>query len=132
MREQNLDIPALLQKANFDDPAYQLITIGRITKRRLVLDGTTVLLVKFPVGASVAEDAAPPGKPGTGMCAQPHVAFVLEGGVGVRQQDGSQQTYSAGDVMMLPPHHDVWTVGDQDCVFVEFLRGTNDVYDFWP
>lgn len=128
-----MNIPDLLQKANFDDPQhYSLITIGRITKRKVVLEGTSLLLVRFPVGASVAEDAAAPGEPGSGMCAQPHVAFVLEGSLGVRQENGSQQSYTAGDIMLLPPHHDVWTIGDRDCVFIEFLRGTSDVYDFWP
>jgi hypothetical protein len=30
-------------------------------------------------------------------------------------------------VMLLPPGHDAWTVGDQACIFVEFSKG-NDYY----
>jgi hypothetical protein len=41
--------------------------------------------------------------------------------------DGSESDFSAGDVMMLPPGHDAWTVGDEACVFVEFSGG-NDYY----
>ncbi len=41
--------------------------------------------------------------------------------------DGSAQDYSAGDVMLLPPGHDAWTVGDEPARFVEFSRG-NDYY----
>ena len=33
----------------------------------------------------------------------------------------------ANEVMMLPPGHDAWSVGDEACVFVEFSRG-NDYY----
>jgi hypothetical protein len=41
--------------------------------------------------------------------------------------DGSQQDFSRNDVMLLPPGHDAWSVGNEPCVFVEFSRG-NDYY----
>lgn len=122
-----------MRKANFvDEDNYQLIDIGRITKRMVTLDGTSVLLIRFPVGASVTEDAVKTGVLDTDMCPQPHVAYILEGTLGVRQRNGSEETFTAGDVMMLPPEHEAWTVGDGDCVFVEFMRGTSDVYNYWP
>ncbi|MDQ0212167.1 MULTISPECIES: hypothetical protein [Arthrobacter] len=124
---------ARMQKANFvDDDKYELITIGRITKRMVTLDGASALLVRFPVGASVTEDAVKTGVLDTDMCPMPHVAYILEGSLGVRQRTGSEEEFSAGDLMMLPPDHEAWTVGDEDCVFIEFMRGTSDVYDYWP
>jgi len=42
--------------------------------------------------------------------------------------DGSEEVFGPQDVMMLPPGHDAWTVGDEPCVFVEFSRG-NDYYE---
>ena len=45
--------------------------------------------------------------------------------------DGSQQDFSKNDVMLLPPGHDAWTVGNEPCVFVEFSRG-NDYYTGEP
>ena len=122
-----------MQKANFvDEDKYELITIGRITKRMVTLDGASALLVRFPVGASVTEDAVKTGILVTDMCPMPHVAYILEGSLGVRQRTGSEEEFSAGDLMMLPPEHEAWTVGDRDCVFIEFMRGTSDVYDYWP
>ena len=41
-------------------------------------------------------------------------------------KDG-EEVFSAGDVMLLPPGHDAWTVGEEACTFVEFSRG-NDYY----
>ena len=121
-----------MQKANFvDEDKYELITIGRITKRMVTLDGASALLVRFPVGASVTEDAVKTGILDTDMC-PPHVAYILEGRLGVRQRTGSEEEFSAGDLMMLPPEHEAWTVGDEDCVFIEFMRGTSDVYNYWP
>ncbi|AOY71066.1 hypothetical protein ARZXY2_1513 [Arthrobacter sp. ZXY-2] len=122
-----------MQKANFvDEDNYELITIGRITKRMVTLDGASALLVRFPVGASVTEDAVKTGILDTDMCPMPHVVYILEGSLGVRQRTGSEEEFSAGDLMMLPPEHEAWTVGDKDCVFIEFMRGTSDVYDYWP
>ena len=122
-----------MQKANFvDEDKYELITIGRITKRMVTLDGASALLVRFPVGASVTEDAVKTGILDTDMCPMPHVAYILEGSMGVRQRTGSEEDFSAGELMMLPQEHEAWTVGDRDCVFIEFMRGTSDVYDYWP
>ena len=45
----------------------------------------------------------------------------------VVMDDGSQQDFSKNDVMLLPPGHDAWSVGNEPCVFVEFSRG-NDYY----
>lgn len=124
---------ARMQKANFvDEDNYELITIGRITKRMVTLDGASALLVRFPVGASVTEDAVKTGILDTDMCPMPHVAYILQGRLGVRQRTGSEEEFSAGDLMMLPPEHEAWTIGDEDCVFIEFMRGTSDVYDYWP
>lgn len=124
---------ARMQKANFvDEDDYELITIGRITKRMVTLEGASALLVRFPVGASVTEDAVKTGILDTDMCPMPHVAYILQGSLGVRQRNGSEEEFSAGDLMMLPPEHEAWTVGDEDCVFIEFMRGTSDVYDYWP
>jgi hypothetical protein len=39
--------------------------------------------------------------------------------------DGSVEDFAKNDIMMLPPSHDAWTVGDEPCVFVEFSQGYN-------
>lgn len=45
----------------------------------------------------------------------------------VSWQGGGLAGRSAGDVMVLPPGHDAWSLGDTARVFVEFSRG-NDYY----
>lgn len=122
-----------LHKANFiDEDNYELISFGRITKKTVTLNGASVSLVRFPVGASVTEDAVKTGVLDADMCPMPHFAYILQGTLGVRQRNGAEETFSAGEVMMLPPEHEAWSVGDEDCEFIEFMRGTSDVYDFWP
>jgi mannose-6-phosphate isomerase-like protein (cupin superfamily) len=51
------------------------------------------------------------------------VALVLSGALRVVIDDGLQQDFSKNDMMLLPPGHDAFSVGNEPCVFVEFSRG---------
>jgi ethanolamine utilization protein EutQ (cupin superfamily) len=81
--------------------------------------------VTFQAGAKWSNDLKPHA--GTDLCELPHVALVMTGTLRVVLSDGSQEDFSAGDVMLLPPGHDAWSVGDAACTFVEFSAG-NDYY----
>jgi hypothetical protein len=112
-----------MQKVRLADVASD--THGLISKRTAELDGLSVTQVTFATGARWSNDLKEYA--GTDLCELPHVALVISGVLAVRMADGSEETFSAGDVMLLPPGHDAWTVGDQACTFVEFSRG-NDYY----
>jgi ethanolamine utilization protein EutQ (cupin superfamily) len=113
----------VMQKGSLD--AARLDQHGKITKQTVVLDGVSVTRVTFGVGAKWSEDLKEYA--GTESCQLPHVAVVLSGTLHVVMDDGSAEEFSTGDVMLLPPGHDAWTVGHEPCVFVEFSRG-NDYY----
>jgi uncharacterized cupin superfamily protein len=118
-----------MQKADFVSDTNEHVQIGRIWKKVAHLDGLDATLVTFPRGSSVTEDAVKTGYLGDlDMCPLAHVGYILRGSLGVRQHDGSEEQFDAGDVMMLPPGHEAWAVGDEDCVFVEFSRGSEDYY----
>lgn len=118
-----------MQKATFAAPSCEHKQYGRITKRVVNLDGVVARLVTFPSGSSVTEDAAKPEFMGDlTSCPRPHIAYIISGSLGVRQDDGSEEQFDAGDVMMLPPGHIAWAVGEEDCVFVEFETGSDDYY----
>jgi hypothetical protein len=112
-----------LQRAHLADATPDVH--GRIIKRTAELDGVSVTEVTFGVGARWSEDLK--AYAGTASCELPHVALVLGGTLRVVLDDGSTEDFSAGDIMLLPPGHDAWTVGDQPARFVEFSRG-NDYY----
>jgi hypothetical protein len=98
---------------------------GLISKKTAELDGVAVTEVTFQVGARWSKDLK--AYAGTDLCELPHVALVTAGTLRVVLGDGSQEDFSAGDVMLLPPGHDAWTVGNTACTFVEFSKG-NDYY----
>ena len=114
--------PSMQKSHLVDQPAD---AHGRISKRTAQLEGISVTEVTFNVGARWSQDLKEFA--GTELCELPHVALVQQGTLRVVLGDGSQEDFSAGDVMLLPPGHDAWAVGDQPCVFVEFSRG-NDYY----
>ena len=109
----------LMQKASLRGARVQ--AHGRVQKRSVTLDGVTVTEVTFARGARWTVDVAP--KAGTASCAAPHVALVLAGGIRVRMDDGAEEEFREGDLMLLPPGHDAWTVGEVPCVFVDFSDG---------
>ena len=112
-----------MQKARLDDiPADDH---GLISKRTAELDGVSVTQVTFHPGARWSHDLK--DYAGTDLCQLPHVALVVVGTLGVQMHDGASEEFSAGDVMLLPPGHDAWSVGSEACTFVEFSRG-NDYY----
>jgi hypothetical protein len=74
---------------------------GRISKRTAQLKGVSVTEVTFGVGARWCQDLKEFA--GTELCELPHVALVQQGTLRVVLGDGSQEDFSAGDVMLLPP-----------------------------
>jgi len=108
-----------------DLAAAPVDTHGAISKKTVELDGVSVTEVTFGVGARWSTDLKP--DVGTDSCELPHVALVLSGTLHVVMDDGSEDEFGPHSVMLLPPGHDAWSVGDEPCTFVEFSRG-NDLY----
>ena len=97
---------------------------GLISKRTAELDGVSVTEVTFAPAARWSNDLKSYGHRAVRAPAR---AVVLDGRLAVQMADGSSEEFAAGDVMLLPPGHDAWSVGDRACRFVEFSRG-NDYY----
>ncbi len=105
---------AALNKANIDKPDetrnfrahghVDVVTLGDFTIGR----GT------FEPGWRWSEDVKPIA--GTDFCMTRHSGVVISGTMTVRTTDGSEMTYGPGDVFLMEPGHDAWTVGDVPCV----------------
>jgi quercetin dioxygenase-like cupin family protein len=113
-----------MQKAHLDSVTPD--AHGNISKQSVKLDTVSVTKVKFDVGAKWSKDLKPYAR--TESCLLPHVAYVLSGKIMIRMDDGTEEIFEAGDIMMLPPGHDAWTVGDEPCTFIQFSKG-DDYYD---
>lgn len=114
-------LPAM-QKKSLNHPD-EVAHYGRISKEFVSLHGVEAHRVTFNPGARWSVDLKPVAQ--TESCLLPHVAYVISGRLHVVMNDGTEEEFSPGDVMMLPPGHDAWAVGAEACVFVEFTAGTN-------
>lgn len=111
-----------MQKKSLSTPD-EVAHYGRITKEFVSLHGVEAHRVTFNPGARWSEDLKPLAQ--TPSCELPHVAYVQAGRLHVVMDNGDEDEFGPGDVMMLPPGHDAWAVGNEACVFVEFTAGTN-------
>ena len=56
---------------------------------------------------------------GTDSCQVRHTGICLSGQMTVQFGDGTEVTVGPGDVVVLEPGHDAWTVGDEACVLLD-------------
>jgi len=84
-----------------------VVTLGDFTLGR----GT------FDPGWQWSKDVKPIA--GTDLCMTRHTGICVSGTMTVRSDDGTEGTLSAGDVFLLEPGHDAWTVGEEPCVLYD-------------
>jgi class 3 adenylate cyclase len=53
-------------------------------------------------------------------CQARHIGYVASGSFGVELPEGARYEFHAGDVFDIPPGHDGYTVGDEQCVMIEW------------
>jgi hypothetical protein len=108
---------ASLNSANIDAPHevrpfrahghVDVVTLGDFTLGRGV----------FEPGWRWSEDVRPIA--GTDSCQARHSGICVSGQMTVRANDGTEVTYGPGDVFLMEPGHDAWTVGDEPCVLFD-------------
>lgn len=92
----------------------------------VTLPGLNFGRATFQPGWRWSDDVKPIA--GTDSCQVAHQGFVLAGRMGIRMDDGSEVEVGAGDVFVCPPGHDAWTVGDTDCVVIDFANVMGQEY----
>lgn len=62
---------------------------------------------------------------GTESCQAAHAGYVVSGSMKIVMDDGQEEVFGPGDVMVCPPGHDAWTVGDAPCVVIDWQGFTD-------
>jgi quercetin dioxygenase-like cupin family protein/heme-degrading monooxygenase HmoA len=57
---------------------------------------------------------------GTESCLAAHMGYLVSGQMVVRMDDGQEERFVPGDLMIAPPGHDAWVVGDEACVVIDW------------
>jgi quercetin dioxygenase-like cupin family protein len=84
----------------------------------VITQGGAVGRATFEPGWRWSEHVKPIAK--TDSCQAPHVGYVISGRMGVLMDDEGREEFGPGDVMIVPPGHDAWTIGDEPCVVIDW------------
>jgi hypothetical protein len=82
------------------------------------LSGGAIGRATFNPGWRWSNDVKPIA--GTDSCMAAHVGYIVSGGMHIVMDDGSAADFGPGDVMICPPGHDAWVVGEEPCVVVDW------------
>ena len=103
---KSLSAPDEVRK--FDKGKVELVKAG----------GGTVGRATFEPGWKWSTCIKPLAK--TNSCQASHYGYQVSGTLVTRMDDGTETTSRAGDVLVIPPGHDAWVVGNEPVVFLDF------------
>ena len=90
---------------------------GRVKIETVELGGAVVKRVAHAAGWRWSEhSSAEVGEP---RCPRRHVGVMIGGRMWVEDADGNGFEAAEGDVVVIEPGHDAWTVGDEPSVMIE-------------
>ena len=112
IQRKNIDTPD--EKRTFDKGRLDVVTLGDVTFGRAT----------FEPGWRWSECVKPIAQ--TESCQFHHRTFVVSGRLHIRLDDGTEEEAGAGDVLVIPPGHDAWVVGNEPFVGVDFDESAKD------
>jgi hypothetical protein len=111
-----------LERQNFSAPAeVRPFEKGKV--ELLHVGDNTVARATFEPGWKWSTCIGPIAK--TRSCEAAHLGYQLSGKMLLRMDDGSEMTTGPGDVVLIPPGHDGWVVGNEPVVFIDFQGMSN-------
>lgn len=106
-----------IEKKSLNQPE-QTKQIGRVKVEIISIGGLKFQRSTALPGWRWSEDVKPVAK--TESCQVNHLLYVISGRIGVRMNDGKEMEFNPGDMGLIPPGHDGWTIGDIAAVWLEF------------
>ena len=80
--------------------------------------------LSYPAGWRFSTDM------GQAQCYDTHVGYMISDHIHGEVSDGAELDLRAGDVLIIPPGHDAWTVGDETAALVQFDEGASALSRF--
>jgi quercetin dioxygenase-like cupin family protein len=91
----------------FDRGRSEVLSVGELTLSRTV----------FEPGWKWSTSVKP--LVGGESCQVRHIGYMISGRLHTVMDDGNEQDYGPGDVVLIPPGHDGWTIGDEPAVLLQ-------------
>jgi hypothetical protein len=108
---------------------YTKKTFNQPDERRDFQSHGRLDLLAFEGGVSIGKGTLEPGWKwsndvksiaGTESCEAPHTGYCISGSMTIRMNDGKEFQIKAGDAFQIPPGHDAWVTGNENCVMLDF------------
>lgn len=106
------------------DKADEQVDKGPVHIEAIRLGDFKVKRQTYPPGWRFSKDM------GQAQCYDTHVGYAITGHVHVQLNSGEELDIRSGDVFVIPPGHDAWTIGDEDAVIVQFDEGASALERF--
>jgi len=111
---------AALEVKNFKNPD-EVRTLPKIIGKILNIGEHTLMHGTFEPGWKWSECVKP--TVGTPSCQVHHVMYIISGRMIVKMNDGTEKEFGPGDFGIIPPGHDAWVIGDENCISLDFAAG---------
>jgi len=108
---------ATIEKKSLNQPE-QTKAFGKMKVEVITIGGLNFQRITAQPGWRWSTDVKPIAK--TESCQVSHLLCVISGKLRVRMNDGKEVEFNPGDMGLVPPGHDGWTVGDKPAVWLEF------------
>jgi len=110
---------ATIEKKSLNQPEHTQ-QIGRVKVEGITISALNIQRDTAEPGWQWSKDVKPIAK--TASCQVNHLIYMISGRLHVRMDDGKEEEFIPGDMAVIPPGHDGWTVGDKPAVWLEFPR----------
>ena len=103
-----------IQKKNLNELQTDVCEKGKAAV--VTAGGLTFHMITMEPGYRWSKHMKPLAK--TESCQNPHVLYVISGRFRAKMDDGKEEEFGSGDIGVMPPGHDVWTIGDKPAVLL--------------
>lgn len=108
----------ILRKSFEDAKDIRPFADGKGELAVLDVDGAAIGRARFEPGWRWSDHVKPIA--GTDSCEAPHAGYMLSGHMTIRMNDGTEENFGPGDVMVVQPGHDAWVVGTEPCIVLDW------------
>jgi len=108
---------AAIEKKSFNLPDEVQRPAQKVKDEVIVAGGLTFHRVTTQPGWRWSIDLKPVMK--TESCQKHHPIYMISGRLGARMNDGQEAEFGPGDLAVVPPGHDGWTIGNAPAVWLE-------------
>ena len=113
-----------LVRRSFDEPDERRVMAGgRVVADVVYIGEMPVLRTSHEPGWRWSEHTRPEVE--SDRCPNTHVGMMLSGRMEVEAADGTRLQVGPGDVVVILPGHDAWTVGNEPAVLLQFDEGAS-------